>query len=122
MQSEVAYNRIEKMRGEELTPEEKYEIDQYFRGRALSQITVTEGYQEILSMLQSYVVDAVEKLVAVDPAETTEVLAFHAVAYAASKIHSKFQQDVNAAVDASRTTPSAIKQFAKAAPVPAGSL
>jgi hypothetical protein len=118
MQSNILYDRLEQMRGIPLLEEEKHEIDMWNRGRALAQIFPTEGYQEVLAILQSYATDQIEKLVNTDVADKDNILAFHAMAHTAGKIFSNFVQDVAAAVEASRTTPDCVKQGLKAGPVP----
>lgn len=118
MKSDIMYDRLEKMRGVALTEEEKYEIDMWGRGRALAQIVVTEGYQEVLNILQSYAGDAVERSMLIVPGDNEEILAQHAVAFTATKIYSNFISDVAKAVEASRTTPEVVKLGFKSGPVP----
>jgi hypothetical protein len=118
MKSDLMFDRLEKMRGIPLADEEKHEIDMWNRGRALAQIFPTEGYQEILAILESYASDQLQKLVSTDPVATEDILAYHAMAHAASKIYNNFIQDVNAAVEASRRTPECVKQGLKTGPVP----
>ena len=118
MKSDMMFDRLEKMRGVELSSEEKHEINLWNKGRALNQIIVTEGWQVVLEILASYAGDATEKLVSTDPAETKEVLANHAIAFAAGRIYSNFVGDVNSAVEASRITPDCVKQGLRAGPAP----
>lgn len=118
MNADLLFERIEKTRGIELSPEEKYEIDQWGRGRALAQIRPTEGWQEILAMLGSYAGRMTEDCINTDPSNTKEVLANHAMAHCASRIFKLFQEDADAAIEASRTTPDCVKEGLKRGPTP----
>jgi hypothetical protein len=118
MKIDLMLDRLETMRKQPLTDEEKHEVNLWNKGRALSQIIVTEGWEVVLEMLQSYAGDAIEQLMKIVPGDDKEVVFQHAVAYAAGKIYTNFISDANQAVEASRVTPGCVKEGLKAGPAP----
>jgi hypothetical protein len=100
---------LEALRGQELDPEEQGEIDEWNKGRALAQMVVMPGWRVVLEMLASYAANSSRKLNATDPKNRDEVLAEHAVTFAATRIYYSFLEDVGSAVEKSRTTPPVIK-------------
>lgn len=118
MNAEIMFDRVETARGFPLTDEEKHEIEMWGKGRALQAIVGTEGWQVVLEMLQNYAADALQRLVSTDPARKEDVLAEHAVAFAAGRICNSFVQDATAAVDASKITPASIKEGLKRSSAP----
>ena len=121
--TEQIVSQLEALRGGELTPEEKNEIVLWEKGRALAHQINAPGWDVVLEMLQSYATNEIATLARTDPSKKEEVLAAHAVFFAANGIFVRFQEDVQAAIDASRRTPEALKQgFRRAMPVPPESL
>lgn len=120
MQTDLMVDRLEKMANRPLNDEEKYSVDQWYKGRALAQIAITDGWQIAIDMLKSYAADMAEACMNTDPADKENILANHAMAHAAGKIYTLFQQDVNKAIEASRTTPDVVKEgFKRGSPAPA---
>lgn len=114
---------IEKSNGKLLTDEERAEIELWEKGRALLHQVNGPGWNVVLEMLQSYVTQHVNSLMALDPVQKDEVAATHAVMYAAGRIFRLFQEDVQSAIDAARHTPEVLKQgLRRTSPVPPESL
>lgn len=116
-------NQLEQLTGKPLDPADQADIQLWEKGRALAHQVNSPGWDVVIEMLQSYVTQHVNTLMATDPINTDEVLATHAVMYAASRIFHLFQEDVARAVEASRKTPEALKQGIRhVLPIPAESL
>jgi hypothetical protein len=114
---------LEAIRGAELDPEEYSEIDEWNKGRALTQMVVLPGWQVILEMLASYAADSSRRLNATDPKNRDEVLAEHAVTFAATRIYHNFVNDVASAIEKARATPTVIKDgLRKVSPAPPESM
>jgi hypothetical protein len=94
----------------ELTEEEQYNLSMWEKGRALAQIRVLPGYDVILEMLQSYVAKAAKEVTQLDPKDKDEINAASTVLIVANQLVTKFQQDVEAAVEAARKPPEVIKE------------
>jgi hypothetical protein len=105
-------SRMEAALRRPLNPEEKYEIEQWDRGRVLSQIVHTESWSILLDTIKSYVDDASEALLRLSPGDPN-VKEAHAVAYALTDFYEKFQEDINAAIRSSTQTPGALKEAAR---------
>jgi hypothetical protein len=109
--------------GQQLTEEEIYQVELWEKGKALSQIVGHYGWDVILATLKNYEDDSTERLKRIDPSKTAEVLAEHAVMYAAGRIYANFVEDVQAAVEASQKPPAALKRgMSKLRPGPVESL
>lgn len=101
---------IEQQRQQPLTDEERAEVALWGRGRNLVGVIGSAGWDEITEMWATYREKAFDDLVRTDPAKTEDVLANHAVAYAVDRLISVFLGDVQEAVEASKTTPAAMRQ------------
>lgn len=110
--------RVEAMRGAALTDDERLEIDLWIKGRALRQITDTEGWEIAMSTLKTYPENAAYTLMRRDPKHKEDVLADHAVAFAASRIYNDFVNTVKLAIDASQKTPNCVRTALKNSPAP----
>ncbi len=104
---------METSRQAPLSEEELNQIELWEKGRALAQLTSMYGFEVMKEMLQSYVTDQVEQLLETDPGDKDEVIAIHAVAFAANRVYNKFIQDIDNAVRASSETPECIKASAR---------
>jgi hypothetical protein len=115
--------QIEKLNGKPLAEEDRAEIELWQKGRDLAHQVNGPGWNVVLEMLQSYVTQNVNTLMNTDPSKTSEVAATHAIMFAAGRIFRIFQEDVAAAIQASRKTPEIVRQGLKnVTPVPADSL
>lgn len=104
---------IETGRNEPLSQNEVDEIELWEKGKALSQIVGTYGWEIALGILKSYVVDQLEQIKNIDPSKRDEIAACQSVLFAANRIYDTFVQDINNAIEFSSTTPDAIKGAAK---------
>jgi hypothetical protein len=115
--------QLENINGKALEPDERADIDLWNKGRQLAHQVNSPGWDVVLEMLQSYVTSNVNTLMNIDPKHHEEVLATHAVMFAAGRIFRLFQEDVASAIEASRKTPEVLKQgIRRASPVPPESL
>lgn len=109
--------------GAPLTSDQQEEIDLWNKGRSLGFVVNSQGWDVIREMMSGYVTKEVDRLLSVDPGNRDEVLAAHAVAFAASRIFTVFVEDVQRAVNAARSTPPIVKErLARISPVPPESL
>lgn len=113
-------DRIASVLGKELSEEEQFQIDQWQNGQSLADMIQHPGWEVIVNMLKSYRDEALFRLAATDPGNIDEVRTNHAVFYSAERILNNFQQDVNRAIEASKTTPfivkDGVKRFSSAPP------
>lgn len=93
-------SQLETSRQATLSQDEKDAISLWQKGRALEQVTRVYGWECVLEMLQSYVVDANKELVNISPAEKDKVTAQHAIVFALSEFYNNFIQDVQNAISA----------------------
>jgi hypothetical protein len=115
--------QIENINGKPLEEEDKAEIDLWQKGRDLAHLVNTPGWSVVIEMLQSYVTQNVNSLMNIDPGKKDEVLATHAIMFAAGRIFRLFQEDVTNAITASRKTPEVVKQgIRRSSPIPPESL
>ena len=105
--------RFEQVIGRRLEDEERDRITLWEKGKALQQMVSMPGWQVLLEMLQSYPVNALKELAAIDPRERDEVLAQQSVAYAGNRIYLNFQEDVANAVLAAKKPPDFISAAIK---------
>ncbi len=103
-------DQLQTLTGKPIEPEDQADIELWQKGRDLSHTVNTQGWPVVLEMLQSYVTQNVNLLMNTDPAQKEEVLANHAIMYAAGRIFRLFQEDVANAIAASRKTPEIVKQ------------
>lgn len=109
--------------GNPLTDEQQEEIDLWNKGRSLGFVVNSQGWDVIREMMGSYVAKEVDRLLSIDPGSRDEVIAAHAVAFAARRIFTVFVEDVQRAVNAARSTPPIVKErLSKISPVPPESL
>lgn len=99
--------------GRPLTPEEEFEVQQWQNGRELQQLVQQPGWEIIVNMLKAYSDGAAERLLGTDPGDVDEVRAAHAAAFAAYRIFNLFKQDVERAIEASKTVPDIVRFGAK---------
>lgn len=122
MAESLMISRIEGSIGRELTPEEKYEVEIWDRGRTLAQVINTEAYTILMDTLRTYADRATYDLLKLSPG-SEHVKEAHAAAYALNDLVVKFQADVKTAVDNSMVTPAVLKNAARmASPVPPESM
>lgn len=105
---------IEMVGGIPLTDEERQQVLLWEKGRALKSIVGLFGWDVILEMLRSYPESSMEKLKRIDPAQKDEVLAEHAVMYAANRIYVAFVEDAQNAVEAAEHPPDVVKKGIRA--------
>lgn len=98
--TELIITQLEASRQAPLSQDEKDAISLWQKGRALEQVTRIYGWECVLEMLQSYVVEANRDLVATSPDKKDEVAAKHAIVFALSKLYDNFIQDVQNAISA----------------------
>jgi hypothetical protein len=96
--------------GQVLTDEERAEVILWEKGKALSSIVGGYGWDVVLEVLKDYEESSVFKLKQIDPSQKEEVLAEHAVMYAAARIYNSFVTDVQNAVDAAQHAPASVKR------------
>jgi len=114
--------KLEELAGQELDEEQKLEIALWQRGRNLLAIP-PHARDEILAMLDEYVLKDADDLLATEPKDKDEVLARHAIAHAASRVVTRFRNDWNTAVDSAQRTPEVVKAgFRKASQMPVDAL
>ena len=99
--------------GQTLTDQERYDVELWERGKALANIVNSFGWDVILDTLKGYEDSAVERLKRIDPAKRDDVLAEHAVMYAAARIYADFVNSVDEAIQASQKAPPALKKGIK---------
>jgi hypothetical protein len=115
--------RLESINGRGLNDEEQYEIDQWQKGRELAHVVNSPGWDVVLEILGSYATKEAERLLRVDPANREEVLAAHAVAFAAKRIYTIFVEDAQNLIAASSSVPDVVKEGLRhTSPVPPESL
>ena len=98
--------KFEDIIGRRLEEDELNKISLWEKGRALDQLTRMPVWQVVLEMLQDYPVKALKELALMDPSGRDNVAAQQAVAYAANRIFTAFQEDVDQAIAASKEAPS----------------
>lgn len=101
-------NTLARILERNLTEEEESQVQLFEKGRALSDIRRTLGFDVILEMLQSYVAKAAQRCMETDPAQKDEAAANQAVAYAINRLYVAFKQDVDEAIEASHRPPEVI--------------
>lgn len=122
MAESLMVDRVQGSLGRQLSEEERYEIDQWDRGRTLAQVINTDAWTILIDTLRSYADHATSDLLRLSPGDE-HVKEAHAVAYALTDLFVKFQEDVNRAVNASMVTPTVLKNAHRmASPVPPESL
>lgn len=104
-------DRLEEYIGRELTQDERNEIEVWQKGKALAPLTGFYGWEVVMEMLRSYAEDAIQRLIVTDPGDTTNIVGFHAAAYAANKIYHNFATDVKNAID--KKTPEIMRGYVK---------
>src|SRR5437660_4261202 len=92
--SEVMVDRLRGLLNRDLTEDETTSIYHWQKGRALQQTLATAGWEVVVEMLQSYAETAIQDLLSTDPANERNVIANHAVAFAANRIFRLFLDDV----------------------------
>lgn len=107
--------KIEHLRQASLTEEERGEVDLYFKGRALAEIRASYGWDVLLEMWSDYRMDAINRLITIDPKNREDVLAEHAVAFTSNRLITAFLQDVNDAIEAAKTMPDVMRNGIKMA-------
>lgn len=111
--------QLERNNGKPLEEEERAEVELWQKGRALSHQVNAPGWDVVLEILQNYVTQNINQILNTDPGNKDEVLATHAVAFAASRIYRLFREDVANAIEASKRTPECLKEgLRKVSPVP----
>ena len=100
---------IEQSIGRPMSEADRDEILLWRRGRDLAAIVRNPGWETVLEMIQSYAVKSLADAMKIKPGDNDRVLAAHAVAYALNDLNDKFIQDVEAAIQASRTIPEAMR-------------
>lgn len=101
-------DRLETLHGRVLSEEERGELDLWNKGRALHQLVNFYGFEVLREMITSYGTSAMEQLLRVPPGDE-RVVAVHAAAYGINDMVTKLFQDIDAAIQASATTPAVLK-------------
>jgi hypothetical protein len=115
--------QLETINGRSLDEGEQYSIDQWQKGRELAHVVNSPGWDVVLEILGSYAAKETNRLLCTDPANREEVLAAHAVAFAAARILALFIEDAQTLITASSSVPEVVKEGLKhASPVPPESL
>jgi len=91
-----------------LSEEQLYEIEMWKRGMELRSIVGTEVWEILLGTLRQYVDKADEELRALPPGHPSVVTA-HAALSALDQGFKLFKEDIEAAVEASKTVPEALR-------------
>ena len=105
---------IEMVTGAPLTEEERAAVELWEKGRALKNVVGVYGWDVILEMLRSYPETSIERLKRIDPSQRDEVLAEHAVMYAANRIYVAFIEDAQNAIEAADHPPDVVKKGMRA--------
>lgn len=113
MKQQFDIGGLERLLNRPLSDEESAIITQWERGRALTTLTHTQGWDVLVAMLADYVRSSVTKLVQIDPAKHDEILAEQAVAFSLSRQFNLLMEDIEKAIEASRQTPEVIKEQLK---------
>lgn len=115
--------KLETINGRNLGEEEQYQIDAWQKGRELAHIVNSPGWDVVLEILGSYAAKEAQRLLSTDPANKDEVLAAHAIAYAATRVYALFVEDAQNLIIASASVPEVVKEGLKrSSPVPPESL
>lgn len=116
-------DQLQAMNGRVLAEDEQFEIDVWQKGRLLAQTVNTPGWDVVLEILNGYADKEANTLLRTDPANKEDVLAAHAVAYAASRIFTIFTEDVRTLITSAQHVPAVVKDGLKhSSPVPPESL
>jgi hypothetical protein len=99
---------IQEIQGRVLEEGEIAEIEQWKRGQKLRGVVNSEEWQILLDTLQRYADSSVETLLGLPPGDPSVPTA-HAAASALVQQRRLFEEDVNAAVQASYEMPEALK-------------
>ena len=102
---------IEETLGDQLNEDDRAELDLWEKGRDLQSIVNTRGFDILLETLQTYVDNANANLISLAPGDPNVITA-HAAVSAANQLVSYFKQDINAAIEASHKSPTALKRVA----------
>jgi hypothetical protein len=86
--------------GRPLDEQEENDFDLFLKGRALANVTPTEGWAIAITTLEQIKNDCIEGLLRTQPGDNEKVLAAHGVAYGASEMYHEFMRAIDAAVNA----------------------
>lgn len=114
--------KLETVNKKQLSDEERDDVERWRKGRALAFVVNTDGWDVIREMLQSYATREFDRLLSIDPGNKDEVMAAHAVAFAANRIYSCFIQDVQTCIETTRAPQIIRESISKISPVPPESL
>lgn len=95
----------------EIPSDQEAEIRLWQDGRELAHIVNSEGWKIVLGLLQSYAEEATKELVTLKPGKTDEILAAHAVAFAADDLNYQFREAVKRMLTAAQTVPDIIRNL-----------
>lgn len=111
IQKDSAEQMIDALRAADqtVTEEDCAEIELFHKGRALSTLVNSYGWDVLLEMLKGYVEQSTQDLLRIAPGHATVVPA-HAAASAVADLYFKLLGDIQAAIDASHQTPAVVKR------------
>lgn len=112
-------SRLENLRGVPVTDEERYEVEQWEKGRVLAPLVMHPGWDTAIGILRGQAERAVVDLLNTTPTDVDAVRAAHAVAYATNSTFQSFLILIDSAIQASKSTPRVIQDgYRSATPVP----
>ena len=100
---------LEQITGKPMDEEERSAVELWEKGKALQQLYGTFLWDIIIDTLRQFGEDAVENLMKIDPKNKEDVLAEHAVAYAANRIYVEFVNAITSEVQAAEHPPKILK-------------
>lgn len=90
--------------------DERIQCKRWADGQELQHLIDHPGYDTLVGKLQGFMEEDIQRLLQTTPNDKDAVLANHAVAYASHSIFFRLQAEVNADVEAAKTTPDIVKE------------
>jgi hypothetical protein len=97
----------------QLSEEDRNEIQQYHNGRALKQLVMMPGWTVLTDAFHEHRKNAVDELLSINPGDKDLVLAAHAVAYAVHKTLGNLEIEVHRAITLSEQLPEILRERLK---------
>lgn len=117
--SNMLVDRVEAAIGHKLNEEDIYEVELWDKGRTLSPVVNTDAWLILVATIKRYADQAVASLLRMPPGDE-HVPQAHAAAAALTDFYYKFQEDIQAAINA--PMPSVLKHSIINSEVPPESL
>jgi hypothetical protein len=105
-------SRLEVLLNRPLNDEDKFNVEQWDRGRVLAQVIHTDAWTILMDTIKLDIDKATQELLDLPPGHK-DVPTAHAAVSALVDFYRKFQQDIEGAITASMTTPAIVKEAAR---------